>query len=385
MNKSSEDRSSMNSEVQEHLQSGEKKRESDLKKQIHYFQGITNTNRFLDVISDNVVVLNQDLKVVYANQAFFRFCGQNAPQVYGGKLGEIVNCEFADIEPGGCGASQFCEFCQVLDTIRRTRDTSQKQESACSISLKGWEALEFMLRAAPYPTEIGEFICLSLKDISNLHRREALERIFLHDILNTAGGMRGLAEMLSEGEDMEELREHVLHCTNELIDEIEAQRMLLSAETGKLETHRQSVSSDAILRSIQKRYLNHEIARGKTLTTPNDADSFYFQSDPTLLKRILSNMIKNAFEASSKGDSISLTARKTDDCISFEVHNPSVMSREVQLRLFRRSFSTKGSARGLGTYSIRLLGEKYLGGSVGFESEKGKGTIFRITLPRYSE
>ena len=34
-----------------------------------------------------------------------------------------------------------------------------------------------------------------------------------------------------------------------------------------------------------------------------------------------------------------------------------------------------------GTYSIRLLGKKYLGGQVSFDSFEGAGTTFRILLP----
>ena len=48
--------------------------------------------------------------------------------------------------------------------------------------------------------------------------------------------------------------------------------------------------------------------------------------------------------------------------------------------MFQRSFSTKGAGRGLGTYSIKLLGEKYLNGKVGFISEQGRGTIFSVEL-----
>jgi len=49
--------------------------------------------------------------------------------------------------------------------------------------------------------------------------------------------------------------------------------------------------------------------------------------------------------------------------------------------LFQRSFSSKGSGRGLGTYSMKLFGEKYLDGEVSFESDRIKGTTFTISLP----
>ena len=60
---------------------------------------------------------------------------------------------------------------------------------------------------------------------------------------------------------------------------------------------------------------------------------------------------------------------------------PGVIPPDDQLQIFQRSFSTKGRGRGLGTYSIRLLGEAYLGGAVSFTSTQRTGTTFRIELP----
>jgi sensor histidine kinase regulating citrate/malate metabolism len=66
--------------------------------------------------------------------------------------------------------------------------------------------------------------------------------------------------------------------------------------------------------------------------------------------------------------------------IVFWVRNDQVMSTDVRMQLFQRSFSTKGEGRGLGTYSIRLLTENYLGGKVSFVSNEKDGTVFRIEL-----
>ena len=59
------------------------------------------------------------------------------------------------------------------------------------------------------------------------------------------------------------------------------------------------------------------------------------------------------------------------------------MSQEAQLQVFQRSFSTKGRGRGLGTYSVKLLSERYLGGRVSFSSTPEAGTVFRLFLPRH--
>jgi signal transduction histidine kinase len=64
------------------------------------------------------------------------------------------------------------------------------------------------------------------------------------------------------------------------------------------------------------------------------------------------------------------------------VWNHAFIPPEIQGHVFQRSFSTKAErGRGLGTYSMKLLGEGYLGGKVRFVSEVDSGTTFSLELP----
>lgn len=59
------------------------------------------------------------------------------------------------------------------------------------------------------------------------------------------------------------------------------------------------------------------------------------------------------------------------------------MPEQVRLQVFQRSFSTKGEpGRGIGTYSIKLFGETYLGGRVSFSSQEPEGTTFTLVVPK---
>jgi sensor histidine kinase regulating citrate/malate metabolism len=92
-------------------------------------------------------------------------------------------------------------------------------------------------------------------------------------------------------------------------------------------------------------------------------------------------MIKNALEAISEEERVSVSCRTENKHVSVAVHNPGQMPDPVQKQVFQRSFTTKGKGRGLGTYSMKLLGERYLGGKVGFSSAGDTGTIFTLSLP----
>ncbi len=100
-----------------------------------------------------------------------------------------------------------------------------------------------------------------------------------------------------------------------------------------------------------------------------------------LLFRVVGNMTKNALEACSADGTVTLGCHGGDG-VCFWVHNPGEIPHDIQLQIFNRSFSTKGQGRGIGTYSIKLLGEKYLGGTVSFTSNPESGTTFRIVVPR---
>ena len=80
------------------------------------------------------------------------------------------------------------------------------------------------------------------------------------------------------------------------------------------------------------------------------------------------------------GDRVTLDCRRRGDSVEFRVHNPAYIPHDEQIQIFRRTFSTKGRDRGLGTYSIRLLSE-YLEGDVSYTSSKEAGTTFVATYP----
>jgi hypothetical protein len=88
-------------------------------------------------------------------------------------------------------------------------------------------------------------------------------------------------------------------------------------------------------------------------------------------------------EATPRGGQIGIRCENLGRQVAFHVNNPTVMPEQVRLQIFQRSFSTKGEpGRGIGTYSIKLFGETYLGGRVSFRSQEPEGTTFTITVPK---
>jgi len=240
------------------------------------------------------------------------------------------------------------------------------------------------LRVWSVPIEHGgeKFVVLAGMDISHERRRLALERTFFHDILNLVGSIRGFAELMEIDRKIDplEISRRIQMASQRVIDEIDAQRVLLAVEKGNFKADSHMLSSREVLRDIVDLYEGQEVARRRRLKIDDAAVELYFVSDDTLLRRILGNMIKNALEASPVGDVVTLGADVQGVQIIFWVHNIAVIPSVYQQRIFQRDFSTKGSGRGLGTYSMKILGQ-FLSGDVSFVSSPDSGTRFSLCLP----
>jgi signal transduction histidine kinase len=105
------------------------------------------------------------------------------------------------------------------------------------------------------------------------------------------------------------------------------------------------------------------------------------KTDPTLIRRALTNLINNAIQAMPDGGSLELCAVKTEDRAVITVTDTGKgIPEEIKPKLFTPLVTTKAKGQGLGLAVVKRLVEA-LGGSITFESEVGKGTTFTINLP----
>jgi len=246
------------------------------------------------------------------------------------------------------------------------------------------EALDLRVWARPLEIEGLPFTMLAVADISNEKRRQTLERIFFHDLRNTAGMVEGVAHILRDinDEKIYALTGVLWTSSEQLIAEIDAQSLLTRAENNDLVAQPVPVTLLPFLRTTAAALGLHEVAQDRRLCVAPEAQNLQVQTDVTLLRRVLINLAKNALEASAAGETVTLDIQPANDHVALIIHNPAVMPEETQLQIFNRSFSTRGMGRGLGTYGAQLLTERYLGGHISFVSTAAKGTIFMVTLPR---
>ncbi|MGQ7871091.1 ATP-binding protein [Sunxiuqinia sp. sy24] len=340
----------------------------------------------LSSMSSIVCILNDKNQIVFLNDTLLeRYNIDLEEQVLGVRPGEMFNCVNAKNSTGGCGTTEKCEYCGAKRAFDRAWEEKEKVIHECKItSQKEEEVFQLDLEVTATPIQFDkEYLIVSINDITEQKRKVLLERIFFHDIMNIAGSLSGVLELLPvlEQKEKEEYLGIAGSLTEQIIDEIKGQQQMIKAESGELIPNYQMIEIEALLKKLADQIRCHNVSLERGIDLINQARLDKIYSDQTLLIRVLINMVKNAMEAIPKGDRIVLKAKDTDDYLRFSVHNDTFIPHDIQMQIFQRSYSTKGDNRGVGTYSMKLLGEKYLEGSVGFTSTEKEGTTFFIDLP----
>jgi len=277
-------------------------------------------------------------------------------------------------------------YCGAVNAILESQKTGLKAKKETRISTtvdgksKSWD---LNIISTPVKLSGDIFYVLVLQDISDEKRKSALERIFFHDILNSAGGLNGLLTILKEGVNPQEMHELINlseEASRDIIEEILLQRQIRAAESGELKVKIEPANSIDIIDSAISKIGFHEVGKEKLIVIEKDSVTIDFETDKILLQRVMINLLKNALEATAINGIVNVGVNTTPDTIKFWVKNDQVISDDVQIQLFQRSYSTKGAGRGIGTYSIRLLTENYLRGKVSFVSNETERTIFSIEL-----
>lgn len=331
-------------------------------------------------------IFNDQRQIVFVNDILMKSLGvDSVDKVLGKRFGEAFDCIHAKDEAFGCGTSEHCRYCGAINSIVKSKMSMSKTTEECRIKRFVGDkefSLELEVTSTPFEYDGEYFTIFSVIDITDRKRRGLIERIFFHDILNTAGSLTNIFEVLEMvGEtEKKELLAIANSLSQQILDEITTQRLLLQAENSSLVVNHQAINSREFLEVISKDLKFHRVAIGKRIAIDPKSELIVFASDMTILRKIINNMVKNALEASLPGEEIVLNCEKIDQKIRFSVHNNSFMLPEVEKQVFMRSFSTKGIQRGLGTYSMKILGEQYLGGKVNFTTSQPEGTTFYIDL-----
>jgi signal transduction histidine kinase len=360
--------------------------DSELQAEIELVNKSSVINGLLHTVSGMLAVLNEHRQVVALNTSLMEMLGIDDPQqTLGLRPGEAAQCIHAHETLGGCGTTKYCSTCGAAIAIVSSLGMNKPIERICALTTNraGIQTdISLSVRSHPIIIDGNRFLLLFLQDITRQQEWAALEKAFFHDIKNMLAGLKAASEMLIEEDKNSDLAKAIHQMSVRFIKDVEIQKCLFQREACDYQPLRYKVPVEQIFEELKIIYANHPVSRTKKLRLPPFFPNILLNTDISLLMRVLCNMVTNAFEATVKNGEVRVWLEQDEKKLSFCVWNQKSISEDIARRIFQRHFSTKDEiGRGLGTYSIRLFGEKFLGGKVDFTSSEKEGTIFRIVLP----
>ncbi len=338
----------------------------------------------VDSISDALITIDQDRKIVVWNMAAGAMFGYGKSEVQERELDLIIPSAYRERHRAG-----YENFLRNIED----RSTYVSKIKYYEGLRKSGEIFPIQLIHSLYKVSNKKFyITATIRDITIFKRyelmKERMDHITRHDLKNklviTGMTSKRLSSVLKRHQIPESLGYmKTIQCiTEDSLALLESSRELMLLESG--EYHRKDVYVDLVemvktkLNQMQSLALSTKIE----IKFENRIQEQYINitADRPLLERALENLIKNAIEASNSPGEVRLVLLKNETGpVVLEIRNSGrPIPAEIQKVLFQ-PYVTYGKKPGigLGLYTVKLILEKVHGWQINFESND-KGTVFRI-------
>ena len=216
-----------------------------------------------------------------------------------------------------------------------------------------------------------------------------------HEIRTPINGVIGLTGLLVDSKlnkEQRELAATARESAQALLTVVDDILDFAGLEAGKMEIFAADFKTKLLVAEVAELHASQAQNKGLTLhTSVSNKLPSVLQGDPARLRQVLLNLVSNAIKFTRKGD-VSIRARlmeksKTRVLVRFTVLDTGIgIPKSSRHRLFQPFTQVDGSSSrayggaGLGlSISKRLV--ELMGGEMGYESRKGKGSAFWFTVP----
>ena len=248
-------------------------------------------------------------------------------------------------------------------------------------------------QAEKHVTELSHYIAEQERireQFSQMEKLSALGELasgVAHDFNNTLAGILGRAQLLQRTDDPEKLRRGLDIIIKTAEDGAKTVKRIQDFARQRRDHDFELVSIDQILMDASEitrpRWKNCAEASNIHISLDLQIGSnALLMGDDSELREVLVNMVFNAIDAMPEGGTLTLSTRTVGEQVIIKVVDTGIgMYPEVRSRIFDPFFTTKGKAGlGLGlAVSFGII--RRHGGNIEVESQYGKGTEFRVTLP----
>jgi two-component system phosphate regulon sensor histidine kinase PhoR len=284
---------------------------------------------------------------------------------------------------------------EVGEVVEQVLESAERR--ALEVELRHVRGV-FQITAVPFPGNEGmpSGAVLTFHDATERHRLERVRRDFVanasHELRTPLTSIRGFVEALEDGAIGEgataerflgKIRTHSDRMAALVDDLLELSRL----ESGERPPRYEEVLPSEVVEDVIASF--HRLAQGRDIQLARGDDTASaVVTDADRIRRILENLVENAVKYSGSGGRVLVSSRRGGDGGAvFEVkdNGPGIAAEHLP-RIFERFYrvdkarSRELGGTGLGLAIVRHLAEG-MGANVTVESELGKGTTFRVTVP----
>ena len=236
-----------------------------------------------------------------------------------------------------------------------------------------------------------------IHDVTRQRRSEQMRREFVanvsHELRTPITNVRSYAETLVDmgGDIAAEDREHflrvILHESDRMAKIVQDLLMLSKFDAGDNDMHMESFDLSESARNICDALMLNVKKRGMSMRLETPAEPVSCEGDRSRLEQVIVNIITNAIRYTPDGGSIDVRVGHGGGSVWVSVRDTGIgIPKEDIPRIFDRVYRVdKARSRSLGGSGLGLSIAREIvarhGGSIGIESEQGRGTEVTVTLP----
>jgi two-component system, chemotaxis family, CheB/CheR fusion protein len=326
-------------------------------------------------------------------------------------VAQVFNFVSTDIGRPLSHVTHGLDYPDLKDDVRTVLTTLMRMEREVKTGDGRW----FLIRLSPYRSIEDKIdgVVLTLVETTarkhaELERESLLTRVraastaksnfisaMSHEFRTPLNAILGYAEILREGavgplsvdqqaklERIADNARHLEQMVKEILASARGEQVAIVIDCGVVDVN-------AVVREVAKSLESLAVAKRLGITVDVAQNATNIITDATKLRQILVNLLGNAIRYTDRGR-VSLRARVDGETIIFEVEDTGIgIAPEHLEQIFERFWQVDQTntklrgGTGLGLVVTRDLAHA-LGGDVEVESAMGRGSIFRVRLPRDS-
>ena len=192
--------------------------------------------------------------------------------------------------------------------------------------------------------------------------REDVERIMHHDLKGPLSSIISIPALFKEYDNLTERQQEFMEMLEgagwRMLSMIDMSLILLKIEYGTYQPDLKEENLPDLLEKVVKEM--SQAFRKKQLDVqlmiPDALQNLTISTEPLLAYNLLSNLLKNACEASPREKAIRVNLTQEGDTHQLVIENPGEVPAEIRSHFFDK-FVTSGKKQGtgLGTYSAKLI------------------------------